>query len=128
MPCEITPIKAITRQVPDISALLQFHWVEPVLYSVELSFPTDSPKKAAGHWIGGHWIGIAENQEGDACTYLILENDTQQVITHSLVPSALDPSNPNLHAYLSSRDGESLLHPSSHQLLTCLASILSHLT
>jgi hypothetical protein len=74
----LTPIEVATGQRPDISALLQFCWFEPVLYSVDHSFATDSPEKA------GCWVGIAETQ-GDALTYLILTDDTQQVITRSAV-------------------------------------------
>jgi hypothetical protein len=87
----LTPIEVATGQRPDISALLQFRWFEPVLYSVDHSFAKDSPEQA------GRWVGIAETQ-GDALTYLILTDDTQQVITRSAVRSALDPGNPNLRA------------------------------
>jgi hypothetical protein len=87
----LTPIEIATGQRPDISALLQFRWFEPVLYSVDHSFASDSPEKS------GRWVGVAENQ-GDALTYLILTDDTQKVITRSAVRTALDPTNPNLRA------------------------------
>jgi hypothetical protein len=87
----LTPIEIATGQCPDISALLQFRWFEPVLYSVNHSFASDSPEKS------GRWVGVAENQ-GNALTYLILTDDTQKVITHSAVRTALDPTNPNLRA------------------------------
>jgi hypothetical protein len=87
----LTLIGIATGQRPDISALLQFRLFEPVLYSVDHSFPSDSPEKY------GCWVGVAETQ-GDALTYLILMDDTQKMITGSAVCSALDPNNPNLHA------------------------------
>jgi hypothetical protein len=87
----LTPIEIATAERPDISALLQFRWFEPVLYSVDHSFASDSPEKS------GRWVGVAENK-GDALTYLILTDDTNKVITHSAVRTALDPTNPNLRA------------------------------
>jgi hypothetical protein len=87
----LTPIEIATGQRPDISALLQYRWFEPVLYPVEHSFASDSPEKSRC------WVGVAENQ-GDALTYRILTDDTQKVITRSAVCTALDPTNPNLHA------------------------------
>jgi hypothetical protein len=87
----LTPIEIATGQRPDISALLQFRWFEPVLYSVDHSFASNSPEKS------GCWVGLAESQ-GDALTYLILTDDTQKVITRSAVCTALDPTNPNLRA------------------------------
>jgi hypothetical protein len=50
----LTPIEVATGQRPDISALLQFHWFEPVFYSVDYSFASDSPEKS------GRCVGIAE--------------------------------------------------------------------
>jgi hypothetical protein len=87
----LTPIEIATGQRPDISALLQFRWFEPVLYSVDHSFASDSPEKS------GRWVGVADNQ-GDALTYLILNDDTQKVVTRSAVRTALDSTNPNLRA------------------------------
>jgi hypothetical protein len=54
----LTLLQIATGQRPDISALLQFHWFEPVLYSVDHSFPSDSPEKS------DHWVGVAETQGG----------------------------------------------------------------
>jgi hypothetical protein len=87
----LTPIEIAIGQRPDISALLQFRWFEPVLYSVDHFFASDSPEKS------GRWVGVAESQ-GDALTYLILTDNTQKVITCSAVRTALDPTNPNLRA------------------------------
>ena len=86
-----TPIEAATGQKPDVSALLQFRWWEPVYYSAPNTYPSDSREKL------GRWVGIAENQ-GDALTYLVLDDDTQLVLTRSAVRSALDPIHPNIQA------------------------------
>ena len=45
----------------------------------------------------GHFVGIAKNV-GDALTYLILTDATQEIICRSVVRSALDKKNPNLRA------------------------------
>jgi hypothetical protein len=127
----LTPIEVATGQHPDISALLQFRWFEPVLYYVDHSFAADSPEKS------GCWVGITETQ-GDAFTYLILTDDTQKVITRSTVHSALDPADPNFRARLnpgfsqatssrtnsspSSGDGSLHLHPSSSPFWIYLVS------
>ncbi len=103
--CGLTPIEVATGQRPDISALLQFRWFEPVLYSVDHTFAADSPESS------GRGVGIADTQ-GDALTYLILTDDTHKVITRSAVRSAFDPRNPNFRARPnpSSGDGESPTH------------------
>jgi hypothetical protein len=44
----LTTIEMATGQHPDISALLQFCWFEPFLYSVDHSFASDSPEKSGG--------------------------------------------------------------------------------
>jgi hypothetical protein len=96
-----TPLEAATGQVPDISALLQHHWWQPVYYAVHSttkSYPSRTPEKT------GRWVGVASHQ-GDALTYLILTDDTQTVITRSAVRSATDPSNRNLRADRRSTDG-----------------------
>ena len=86
-----TPLEQATGQVPDISALLAFRWWEPVYYSTNNGFPSTSPEKT------GRWVGVADHQ-GDALTYLILTDDTNQVLARSSVRSALHPTNPNLRA------------------------------
>ena len=68
-----TPLQVLYGITPDISALCQFHFWEPVYYSTDNKFPSDSPEKT------GCWVGIAENC-GDLLTYLILTDDTQKVI------------------------------------------------
>jgi hypothetical protein len=104
----LTPLELADGQKPDISALLQFRWFEPVLYAADPSFPSTSNERS------GRWVGIAENQ-GDALTYKILTDDTQQVITRSAVRSALDPLNPNLRTSfgVGETNGEPLLFSAS---------------
>ena len=85
------PIEEATGVKGDISPLLQFHWWEPVLYQAEGSFPSDSREKR------GTWCGVAEDQ-GDILTYLVLTDDTEEVIARSNIRSANDPAHPNLRA------------------------------
>jgi hypothetical protein len=119
----LTLLKVAAGQCPDILALFQFAG-SSCPYSIDHSFPSDSLKQS------GYWVDITEIQ-GDTLTYLILTNDTNKVITHSVVPSDLDPKNPNLRDCCpspSSGDMGSLyLHPFSYQLLIpSLVSILNH--
>ena len=87
-----TPLQYKDGQRSDVSALLLFRWWEPVYYSVEArAFPTGTREKL------GRWVGVAENQ-GDALTYLIMDDDSQKVVVRSNVRTALDPDNPNLRA------------------------------
>jgi hypothetical protein len=84
-------MEALTSQLPDISPLLVFQWYEPVLYAVESQIPNESKEKP------GHFVGIAENC-GHTMTFKVLTDDTQQVISISMVWSALAPADHNLHA------------------------------
>jgi hypothetical protein len=68
---------------PDISALLTFHFYEPVYY-LDIEEPTPYSKERAGYW-----LGVAHNV-GDALTYHILTDDSQQVIQRSVVRSRND--------------------------------------
>ena len=86
-----TPIEALTGQTPDISALLSFHFWEPVYYLD----PTDEEFPSATKEKSGRFVGIAESV-GDALTYKILTDDTKQVLYRSTVCSALVPSEHNL--------------------------------
>ena len=82
-----TPLEISTGVTPDISVLLQFMWYEPVFYlDSNEKFPTSKEKS-------GRFVGIAEHC-GDALTYLILTDDTDQVIARSVVrpQSATDPN------------------------------------
>jgi hypothetical protein len=79
-----TPIYKATGEWGDISALLQFHFYEPVYYKVceKPSFSSETTERL------GYWVGIAEHV-GDALTYLVLTADTQKVIPHSEIRSAV---------------------------------------
>jgi hypothetical protein len=85
-----TPYEKAFGQKPDISALLAFRWWEPVYFASTGSYP-DTKERS------GRMVGIAEHQ-GDAMTWLILDDITLQVVTRSAVRSALDPASPNLRA------------------------------
>ena len=91
-----TPILCAHGFVPDISALLFFRWWEPVyFYDDNVSFPSDTKERR------GRWVGVAETC-GDVLTYMILTDDTEQVVYRSAVRSALSQSDPNLRADLAS--------------------------
>jgi hypothetical protein len=68
---------------PDISALLSFHFYEPVYY-LDIEEQTPCTKEKAGYW-----LGVAHNV-GDALTYHILADGSQQVIQRSVVRSRRD--------------------------------------
>jgi hypothetical protein len=70
---------------PDKSALLSFHFYEPVYY-LDIEEPTPYTKEKAGYW-----LGVAHNV-GDALTYHILTDDTQQVIQRSVSLSTGRPT------------------------------------
>ena len=94
-----TPLQILTGQTADISALLQYHFWEPIYYRMQdARFPSTSDE------LRGHWVGVAETV-GDALTYLILTEDTQTVIYRSAIRSAADTASANLRA-LASGDGE----------------------
>ena len=89
----LTPLQALTGQVPDISHFLHFSFWEPIYYKVDESepdhrFPSQSNEKR------GHWVGFAENK-GDQLTWKILTDDTNTIIIRSAVRSATKTS-PNL--------------------------------
>ena len=73
---------------PDISALLSFHFYEPIYY-LDVEEPTPLSKEKAGFW-----LGVAHNV-GDALTYHILTDDTQTVIQRSVVRSRSDRNGNN---------------------------------
>ena len=83
----ICPVQALEGTAPDISFLLHFSFYEPVYYRIDssepdLNFPSSSNEKK------GYWVGFADNQ-GDSLTWRILTEDTQKIIIHSGVRSAL---------------------------------------
>ena len=83
----ICPVQALQGTTPDVSFMLHFSFYEPVYYRIDssepdLNFPSSSNEKK------GYWVGFANNQ-GDSFTWRILTEDTQKIINHSGVPSAL---------------------------------------
>ena len=89
----LTPLQALTGQVPDISHFLHFSFWEPVYYKEDDSepdhrFPSQSNEKR------GHWVGFADNK-GDHLTWKIFTDDTNTIIIRSAVRSATKTS-PNL--------------------------------
>ena len=85
----LTPIQALTGQVPDISHFLHFSFWEPVYYKVDENepdhrFPSQSNDKQ------GHWVGFTDNK-GDQLTWKILIDETNQIITRSAVRSPTKP-------------------------------------
>ena len=76
-----TPHEMALGETPDLSALLQFSFYEPVYYfDEEASYPETKEKF-------GHFLGIAENC-GDVLTFWVLKPN-RQVIARSVVRSAL---------------------------------------
>ena len=85
-------MQILTGSTPDISAILQFDFYEPVYYKTEEShFPSMSNEKS------GHFVGISEHV-GHALTFMILTDDTQKIIHRSIVRTATDPTTKNLRA------------------------------
>jgi hypothetical protein len=77
-----TPMEVALGETPDISALLQFRFYEPIYYHdpVNNKFP-DTQEKI------GYFIGIAENK-GDELTFWVLTGNGS-VIARSVIRSAL---------------------------------------
>ena len=102
----ICPVQALEGTTPDISFLLHFSFYEPVYYRIDssepdLHFPSSSNEKK------GYWVGFADNQ-GDSLTWRILTEDTQKIIIHSGVRSALRTTTNQL---LASPSGEGTTLP-----------------
>ena len=85
-----TPYEALTGSTPDVSVLMQFHFWEPVYYMIhdKQSFPSQVNEKL------GRIVGISENV-GDSLTYIVLTDDTKQIIHRSSLRSAQDPKSEN---------------------------------
>ena len=115
----ITPLERAHGQKADISALLVFRWWEPVYYHAPSeSFP-DTKERS------GRWVGVAEHQ-GDALTYLILDDESQHVVARSMVRTALDEQTPNKRAKPASDGGEDDYSSSTHApLLQSVTDLLA---
>jgi hypothetical protein len=98
-----TPMTILTGSTSDSSALLRFAWWDPVYYKADdVGFPSDSPE------LRGRFVGFSETV-GNAMTFKILSDDTQQILHRGLVRSALDEHSPNRRA--DSPDGEDYSPP-----------------
>ena len=104
----ICPVEALQGTTPDVSFMLHFSFYEPVYYRIDssepdLNFPSSSNEKK------GYWVGFADNQ-GDSFTWRILTEDTQKIIIHSGVQSALRTTT-NQHLASPSGEGTTLPFP-----------------
>jgi hypothetical protein len=70
---EQVPMTVASGGLSECSALLNYSWLEDVLYTAEGSHPSAGKVKL------GIWVGVAEKQ-GDTLTCLILTADTDHVI------------------------------------------------
>jgi hypothetical protein len=87
-----TPLEKLNGQTPDISALITYHFWEPVYYMIEdASFPSEPTERT------GHFVGISEHV-GNAMTYKILTNDTNKIIHRSSIQTGLKPHERNMRA------------------------------
>ena len=94
LPGQKTPFEIAFGITPDISALVQYAFHEPIYYhSTEASFPNTNEQP-------GRWLGVARNV-GNALTYYVLTHNNT-VIARSVLGSALDILNPNLRVLLPS--------------------------
>ena len=79
-----TPMEKGLGVTPDISPFLQFQWYEPVLFlDKDTSFPQSKERK-------GFFCGPTDNV-GDAMTYWVYTDDTNELIARSNIRSALTP-------------------------------------
>ena len=104
----ICPVQVLEGTTPDISFMLHFSFYEPVYYrndysEPDLHFPSSSNEKK------GYWVGFANNQ-GDSLTWRILTEDTQKIIIHSGIRSALRTTT-NQHLVSPSGEGTTLPFP-----------------
>ena len=89
-----TPTEVATGQQADISALVNFHWWEPVYFAIPSTarrYPSKTPEQL------GRWVGVASHQ-GDALTYLVLTDESKNVVSRSAVRSAVNAPFRNLRA------------------------------
>ena len=112
----------LASPTPDVSFMLHFSFYEPVYYRIDssepdLNFPSSSNEKK------GYWVGFADNQ-GESFTWRILTEDTQKIIIHSGVRSALRTTT---NQHLASPSGEGTTLPFPFLILNKL-QILCHLT
>ena len=83
----ICRVPALEGTTPDNSCMLHFSFYEPVYYWIDSSDP-DLNSPSSSNEKKGYWVGFADNQ-GDRLTWRILTEDTQKIIIHSGIQSAL---------------------------------------
>ena len=84
-----TPYEKCLGETPDRSSFIQFHFMQPVLYRTNSSFP-DSKERLA------HWITSAEHC-GDALTYIIRDAESGELLVRSVM-RAIDKNHPNFRS------------------------------
>jgi len=86
-----TPLFALTGSTNDISMLLYFYFWQPVYFwhGESTVFPSESKESC------GHFVGFAEHV-GHAMTFKVLVDDSQKVLFHSAIRSAIEPGEQNL--------------------------------
>jgi hypothetical protein len=114
-----TPLEAALGSTPDVSALLHYHFYEPIYYkTTDTAFPSKSTE------CRGCWVGIAEHV-GDALTFKVLTADTNRLIYRSAIQTALANDNNRLpvpssqHATGGEWGPVSDAQPSSPATFTC---------
>ena len=75
---EMTPLQYQQEVTPDISVYLQFTFWQPILYLDHESSWTESKERSA------RWVGVAHGI-GDALTFWILDDQSKQVLSRSVV-------------------------------------------
>ena len=90
---------------------LAFSFNEPVLYAVDNKYPSESTE------LSGRFVGFNMNA-GDAMTFLVLTDDTNQVITRSAVRTRHNEKDPNHR--ISSDGGEMDQKPVSKPIKNCV--------
>ena len=126
----ICPVQALQGTTPDVSFMLHFSFYEPVYHRIDSSepdlyFPSSSNEQK------GYWVSFSDNP-GDRLTWRILTEDTQNLIIHSGIQSALKTTT---NQHLASPSGEGTTLPFLHLPILCHLTplmdqhpILSHLS
>ena len=106
-------VQALEGTTPDVSFMLHFSFYKPVYYRIDSSEP-DLNFSSSSNEKKGIWVGFADNQ-GDRLTWRILTEDTQMIIIHSGVRSALRTTT-NQHLASPSGEGTTLPFPIPYPL------------
>ena len=114
------PLETATGQQPDISAILAFHWYEPVYFKHYKSTSSTPSYPSKSQECLGRIVSIAEHK-GDCLTFLVLDSVTSQVIARSELRSGITSTSPNFRSLLPSEGGE--VSPKLIQSTTDLAGL-----